>query len=118
MRLCQQSAYILLEFTPPHIDLAEVRSSLMKVPGVEDVHDIHAWTIASGVYSLSAHLRVSDQPVSACSCIIKACEEVLKTKYGIRHTTLQLEYEGCDTDACFFKGFINEDDPEKKTMKK
>jgi cobalt-zinc-cadmium efflux system protein len=103
-RLCQQSAYILLEFTPSHIDLAEVRSDLMKVPGVEDAHDIHAWTISSGVYAMSAHLRVSDQPVSACSCILKACEDLLRTKYQIRHTTFQLEYEGCDTELCYFNG--------------
>jgi cobalt-zinc-cadmium efflux system protein len=91
-RLCQQSAYILLEFTPSHIELSEVRTLLLKVPGVEDVHDIHAWTISSGVYALSAHVRVSDQPVSACSCIVKACENLLSKKYQIKHSTLQLEY--------------------------
>ena len=107
-RLCQQSAYILLEFTPSHIDLAEVRTALMRVPGVEDVHDIHAWTISSGVYALSAHLRVSDQPVSACSCIVKDCEKLLLTGYHIRHTTLQLEYEGCDAEVCYFKGFMKD----------
>jgi cobalt-zinc-cadmium efflux system protein len=112
VRLCQQSVYILLEFTPAHIDLAEVRSSLLKVPGVNDVHDIHAWTISSGVYALSAHLQVSDQPVSACSCIVKACEHILETKYQIRHSTLQLEYEQCDMDVCYFKGFMkDEKDP-------
>ena len=112
-RLSQQSAYILLEFTPSHIDLAEVRTTLMKVQGVEDVHDIHAWTISSGVHALSAHLRVSDQPVSACSCILKACENLLETKYQIRHTTLQLEYENCDTEVCYFKGFMKGEMDEK-----
>ncbi len=113
VRLCKQSAYILLEFTPSHIDLYEVRTALMNVPGVEDAHDIHAWTIASGVYALSAHLRVSDQPVSACSCIVKACENLLETKYQIRHTTLQVEYRECDMGVCYFKGFMK-DDPNGK----
>ena len=113
-RLCQQSIYILLEFTPAHIDLPEVRNELMKVPGVEDAHDIHAWTIASGVHAMSAHLRVSDQPVSACSCIIKACEHLLETKYQIRHTTLQLEYNDCDMGVCYFKGFMKEDKDQKE----
>jgi len=112
-RLCQKSAYILLEFTPSHINLAEVRSDLMKVPGVEDAHDIHAWTISSGIYAMSAHLRVSDQPVSACSCILKACENLLEKKYQIRHTTLQLEYEGCDTEVCYFNGIMRGGDVEK-----
>jgi cobalt-zinc-cadmium efflux system protein len=107
-RLCQQSAYILLEFTPAHIELSEVRTSLLKVPGVEDVHDIHAWTISSGVYALSAHVRVSDQPVSACSCIVKACENLLSKKYQIKHSTLQLEYADCDIGVCYFKGFMKD----------
>jgi cobalt-zinc-cadmium efflux system protein len=92
-RLCHQSVYILLEFTPPHIELSEIRSSLMNVPGVEDVHDIHAWTISSGVYALSAHLRVTDQPVSECSSILKACEHQLETRYHINHSTFQLEHK-------------------------
>jgi cobalt-zinc-cadmium efflux system protein len=112
-KLCQQSAYILLEFTPSHIDLSEVRTSLMRVPGVEDVHDIHAWTISSGVYALSAHLRVSDQPVSACSCIVKACEHLLESKYQIKHSTLQLEYHECDMGVCYFKGFMKDEPGEK-----
>jgi cobalt-zinc-cadmium efflux system protein len=112
-RLCQQSAYILLEFTPAHIDLSEVRTLLMKVPGVEDVHDIHAWTISSGIYALSAHLRVSDQPVSACSCIVKACEYQLETKYQIKHTTLQLEYKECDMGICYFNGFMKKEKNDK-----
>jgi cobalt-zinc-cadmium efflux system protein len=115
-RLCKQSAYILLEFTPSHIELSDVRTSLLKVPGVVDVHDIHAWTISSGVYALSAHVRVSDQPISACSCIVKACEQVLETKYQIKHSTFQLEYGECDTGACFFKGFMKDENgaPEGK----
>jgi cobalt-zinc-cadmium efflux system protein len=113
-RLCRQSAYILLEFTPSHIELSEVRTSMMKIPGVEDVHDIHAWTISSGVYALSAHLRVSDQPVSACSCIIKACEHLLETKYQIKHSTLQLEYKECDMGVCYFKGFMKDDKGDAK----
>ncbi len=116
-RLSLQSAYILLEFTPTHIDLAEVRTSLLRVPGVEDVHDIHAWTISSGIYALSAHLRVSDQPVSACSCIVKACENILETKYQIKHSTLQLEYSECDMGVCYFKGFMKKDNNEKSARK-
>ena len=116
-RLCRQSAYILLEFTPSHIELSEVRTSLITIPGVEDVHDIHAWTISSGVYAMSAHVRVSDQPVSACSCIVKACEHLLETKYQIKHSTLQLEYAECDMGVCYFKGFMkDEKDKKEKTQ--
>jgi cobalt-zinc-cadmium efflux system protein len=117
-RLCRQSAYILLEFTPAHIELSEVRTSMMKVPGVEDAHDIHAWTISSGVYALSAHVRVGDQPVSACSCIIKALEHLLETKYQIKHSTLQLEYNECDMGVCYFKGFMKDEKGDAKDKAK
>jgi cobalt-zinc-cadmium efflux system protein len=99
----RQALNILLEFTPGHIEVEEVRSELMKVEGVEEVHDLHFWTIASGVYSMSGHIVVKDQPISACSCIISACEEVLRERFHLSHTTLQLESSACGIDACVFR---------------
>jgi cobalt-zinc-cadmium efflux system protein len=99
----RQALNILLEFTPGHIEVDEVRSELMKVDGVEEVHDLHFWTIASGVYSMSGHIVVKDQPISACSCIISACEEVLRERFHLSHTTLQLESSACGIDACVFR---------------
>ena len=113
-RIVMQSAYILLEFTPGNLDLAELRKEMRMVPGVVDVHDIHAWTLGSGVYAMSAHLQVNDQPVSACSCIVKDCERLLKEKFRISHTTLQLEYEACQDEVCVFRrpGGANEEEHE------
>lgn len=102
-RIVAQSVYILLEFAPGHVDLAEVRAELMKVSGVIDVHDMHAWTLASGIYALSAHIQVEDRPISACSCVLRDCERILKDGFDITHTTLQLEAQACDLDVCFFK---------------
>lgn len=101
-RIMAQSTRILLEFTPSHIDIGEVEEELKKVPGVEDVHDIHAWTLGSGVYAMSAHVKVDEQPISACSCIISDCEQVLAEKFKISHSTLQLEYKGCE-GVCYFQ---------------
>lgn len=102
-RIVSQSIYVLLEFAPGSVDLGEVRAELMKVKGVIGVHDLHAWTIASGVYALSAHIQVEDQPVSACSCVVKDCERVLREGFGISHATLQLESTACDDEACYFR---------------
>ncbi len=102
-RIVSQSVYILLEFAPGNVDLAEVRSELIKVEGVIDVHDLHAWTLASGIYALSAHIQVMDQPISNCSCVIQDCQRLLKDKFAISHTTLQLESRACEEDACFFR---------------
>jgi cobalt-zinc-cadmium efflux system protein len=102
-RIISQSVYILLEFAPGNVDLAEVRNELLKVEGIVDVHDLHAWTLASGIYALSAHIQVMDQPLSTCSCVIQDCERILKEKFNISHTTLQLESQACEVEACFFR---------------
>jgi len=102
-RIVAQSAYILLEFVPGTIDLAKVKTKIVAVPGVVDVHDIHAWTLGSGIYALSAHIQVEDRPVSACSCIIKECERLLRDDFNISHSTLQLEYEACQDEVCVFR---------------
>lgn len=101
-RIVAQSVYILLEFAPGSVDLMEVRRELKKVKGVLDVHDLHAWTIASGVYALSAHIRVEDQPLSVSSYVILECERLLKESFKISHTTLQLESVACQGDVCYF----------------
>ena len=102
-RIISQSVYILLEFAPGNVNLAEVRNELLKVEGVVDVHDHHARTLASGIYALSAHIQVMDQPLSTCSCVVHDCEQILREKFNISHTTLQLESQACEIEACFFR---------------
>src|SRR3712207_5968735 len=60
LRLLRDSAVVLLEIAPAGLDLDDVRQHLLGVPGVTDVHDLHAWTITSGILSLSAHVTVTD----------------------------------------------------------
>ncbi len=99
-KVIKQAAYVLLEFAPGGVDRAQVKEEMRKIAGVLDVEDIHIWTLGSGIYAMSAHVLVADKPVSACSCIIKECEEMLRTRFNISHSTLQLEYEACEADAC------------------
>jgi len=68
-----------------------------KVEGVADLHDIHIWTITSGIYALSAHLSIADQTVSQSCDIVTKVNEVLAEGFDITHTTLQLECESCPT---------------------
>jgi len=102
-KIIAQSIYILLEFAPGHIDVDELKAEMQKLPGVVEAHDIHVWTLGSGIYALSAHIQVKDQPVSACSCIIKDVEGLLKEKYRITHSTLQIEYAACQDEVCVFR---------------
>jgi cobalt-zinc-cadmium efflux system protein len=99
-KVIKQAAYVLLEFAPGGVDRIKIREEMMKVPGVLEVEDVHIWTLGSGIYAMSAHVLVADKPVSACSCIIKECEEMLRAKFKISHSTLQLEYEACANEAC------------------
>jgi len=99
----RQSLVVLLEFAPSHVEAEEIKNALLKVEGVVEVHDIHMWTLASGVHAMSGHIVVRDQPVSACGCIIEECEGLLRHRFKFSHTTLQLESQSCDLNACYFK---------------
>ena len=84
---------VLLEATPRGIDLAQVRDHMGTVPGVVDVHDLHAWTITSGVPALSAHVVVDDGCLAAGRAgeVLDALSECLGDHFDTDHCTFQLE---------------------------
>jgi cobalt-zinc-cadmium efflux system protein len=86
--LVKESVDVLLESTPAHIALADVRARLEGIPGVESVHDLHVWSVTSGVVALSAHAIVRD--VTQQQRVLEsACD--LMGQMGIHHCTVQLE---------------------------
>jgi cobalt-zinc-cadmium efflux system protein len=89
-KIIRESFLILMESVPEKYDLDEIRTDLLKVEGVENVHELHLWTISSGHYSLTAHAFVN--PKIQPFCIILAINETLQTKYGIGHSTIQMEH--------------------------
>jgi cobalt-zinc-cadmium efflux system protein len=97
VRIVSESVNILLEAVPKHIEIAEVIGSIRDVPGVNEVHDIHLWTITSNIYALSAHLKIDDQMVSSSVDIVTTVRRKLAQRFNISHTTLQLECESCPT---------------------
>jgi len=102
-RLVTQSTSILLESVPAHLKLDNVRAALKAVKGVSDVHDLHVWTLSSGLHALSAHLVVPDQVLSNCSSVVAECEDMLKKRFAISHTTFQLECQACEENVCVFQ---------------
>jgi len=102
-KLVMQSTSILLEAVPSHIRLDSVRRSLREVKGVTDVHDLHVWTLSSGLYALSAHLVVPDQMVSNCAGVLAESQDMLKERFGISHTTFQIECQSCAEQSCVFQ---------------
>jgi len=97
VRVVRESSDILLEAVPKHIQMGEVGRTMMNVSGVRDVHDMHIWTITSGIYALSAHVLVEDQTVARSAEIARAVEQELSRRFQITHTTLQLECEKCES---------------------
>jgi len=97
IRLVRESSDILLEAVPAHIQMDEVGLVMMDVPGVRDVHDMHIWTITSGIHALSAHVLIDDQTVARSAEITRAVERELARRFNITHTTLQLECEKCES---------------------
>jgi cobalt-zinc-cadmium efflux system protein len=97
VRIVRESTDILLEATPKHIQMSDVIEALKDIQGVEDLHDIHIWTITSGIYALSAHLQIQDQMVSVSSDVLTNVNQVLSDNFDITHTTIQLECENCPT---------------------
>ena len=91
--IAKDSAYILLEGAPSHVNMEEIRDSIMKTDKVLDVHDLHVWTITSGMNALSGHIVVPDQILSEVDKVVQAISKKLSENYGISHTTIQVEPE-------------------------
>ena len=90
--LMTQAVNVLLESTPAHINLAEVETALLGVEGVASVHDLHVWTITSGIDALSAHVVLAEGiSRSAADAVIERSAAALKEKFGIGHTTIQVQ---------------------------
>jgi cobalt-zinc-cadmium efflux system protein len=100
-RLIKESFHIFMEGAPAHLDIAGINKALAEIPGVVDIHDLHVWTITSDFVSLSAHLKVLKN--QDARNILRKAHDVVSAKYGVLHTTFQLEIAeepGCETGSC------------------
>ncbi|MFC0298555.1 cation diffusion facilitator family transporter [Geobacillus jurassicus] len=85
----KQTVHILMEGTPAAIDQTEVKAALSGIDGVLDVHDLHIWTITSGLDSLSCHLLIEDG--RDAQVILQRAIDLVETRFHIRHATIQIE---------------------------
>jgi cobalt-zinc-cadmium efflux system protein len=90
-RLLRQAVNVLLEGTPAHLELTEIEAAMAGVAGVRRVHDLHVWTLTSGREAMSAHVVVAD--VRESERLLEELHAVLHARFGIDHTTIQLETE-------------------------
>lgn len=89
--LLKQVTNILMEGTPAHIDVDEMQRRLLSIPGVTGVHDLHVWTITSGVDAMSCHLVVDE--LSQGPTFLRQARGLAKKDFGIDHVTIQIEDE-------------------------
>ena len=90
--LIRQSVNILLEGTPGHVRIPEVIDAIRQIPGVQDVHDVHLWTITTGMDSMSGHVTIQD--IARSEAILSELQQRLSLQFGMTHTTFQLEPYG------------------------
>ena len=87
--LARSAVRILVQAAPEHVDVASVRDRLAAVPGVCDVHDLHVWTLTSGMDVASAHLSL--EPAAELGTVLTTAREALHRDFAIDHATLQVE---------------------------
>jgi cobalt-zinc-cadmium efflux system protein len=89
--IVRESADILMQGTPREICLKDIEQCLLDIPCVHQVHDLHVWTMTSGMYLLSVHLVAGRE--DAVRPIIEAAHNRLRERFGIGHTTVQVDPE-------------------------
>ncbi|OAH12516.1 cation diffusion facilitator family transporter [Streptomyces jeddahensis] len=96
VKLLRETLNVLLEAAPKNVDMAEVRAHILALPGVEDVHDLHAWTITSGLPVLSAHVVVSSDVLNSIGNekVLHELQACLGDHFDVEHCTFQLEPGG------------------------
>jgi cobalt-zinc-cadmium efflux system protein len=98
--LVGETTNLLLESTPEGIDVDDVIATILAVPGVEDVHDMHVWSLSSDVRAMSAHVIIDGHPtLEEAQRVGTAVKAAVSGPFSIAHATLELECEGCVDDG-------------------
>src|SRR5262252_6830688 len=95
--IVRETLNILLEGTPRGMKLERIESAIRSVEGVNDVHDLHVWSIGSETHALSCHISIADIPPSVSERILRDVKERLLHDFRIDHTTIQFEHALCET---------------------
>jgi cobalt-zinc-cadmium efflux system protein len=98
--LLRQATGVLLDRVPAHLDMDEVSAALAGEPGVEEVHHLHLWSMGTSGVALSAHVRLGgDLALHEAQERTREFEDLLSQRFGIRHTTLQVECHDCEAPS-------------------
>jgi len=93
VRLVREAVDVLLEASPAGIEMRSVTSDIRAIPGVIQVHDLHIWSITSGMPALSGHVVLDETTLPNSDRILNTIKALLRERYEIHHTTIQIESE-------------------------
>lgn len=103
-RVLRETIDILLEASPRDISMPQLVADMRQVNGVQGVHDLHVWSIASNMYALSCHVLIDDLPTSGSTPILQSLTTILSQKYHIGHSTIQFECSDHREACCEING--------------
>ena len=92
--ILRESSHLLLEGRPHEMSVEDVARAILTVEGVQEVHDVHVWSLGGGHNALSLHARVPDMHLDECERLLVAIQQLAAKQFGIGHTTVQLERAG------------------------
>ena len=99
--ILKESVNVLLEGVPEGMDMWSVEKAISDVHGVLAVHDLHVWTVGSGMVCCSCHITVEEQSVRSGENVLRAVTKELESDFGISHTTIQVEVGGCEPNDMY-----------------
>ncbi len=94
--IIRETINILLEGAPRGLDVQRLADDLKSIAGVNDVHDLHVWSLGAQTHALSCHISIADIPPSASEIILRNVQARLRDQFHIHHTTIQFEHAVCD----------------------
>jgi cobalt-zinc-cadmium efflux system protein len=92
--ILRESAHILLEGRPREMQVEDVARAILTIEGVQEVHDVHIWSLGAGHNALSCHVRIPDMHLDECERLLASIQALVAGKFGIDHVTVQMERAG------------------------
>lgn len=100
--ILRESSHILLEGHPREIQLEDVANAMLKVEGVQEVHDIHIWTLGTDLRALSCHVRIPDMHMDESQRVLEELQDRLRHDFQITHSTIQFERAGLPLHSGYY----------------
>lgn len=113
-RILKEGLRVLLEATPYQVDATKMINSLLEAEGVKSLHDVHVWSISPEIHAMSCHVLIDDLSVSQAAKIRRRIEKILKARFHIDHTIMQMECQECSANDIFCKMAVESEEGKLK----